>query len=306
MSESDSLAERSTAGALMRAGGLAANASVVGVAGVSQLISGIGIAYKPLFQEVDRMTASMGIVNRLLANSFLNWGVVNVMRAFDQQWAKQQRDWNRQANLMALSTRTIATEMNMAVNALANSASLLSAMPKAHAALPRVDTVSIMRPVITRSSRSSWSDAVSEEDDPLTYSDVSLDATLLNTLEQSHYHVSTREFRESFRDLHREPYPDLTGAISHANAGFLSVARAIDGNSGANPREIVARHRDLFPKPLDEAVLKHWGFSSQYGRKVSEGKIAEYHQAEAAVYGIALITLSLVRGARKAGLITHP
>ena len=303
MSESDCSAGSPTLFDSMPIGATEMTTSIATVGGVSRLAQPINIAEAFRMPQLDRALANFHAIGEQLLDSDLTRGIAAVMREINQQWAKPLTDLGLQASLIS---KSVTMDMNLAAEALGKAAVMLGSMPKAQITLPHTDVVSNMPAVIIRRNRPFWSDELFEEDDPPSYSDESLEGSLLTALDESFLPVSANEFRESFRALYRKPNPNLTGAISHAHAGFLAVARVIDRGSNADPSEIVARHRHLLPKPLGDAALRFWGFSSQYGRKVSEGKIVEYKDAETAVYGIATITLFLIRAARKSGSILIP
>jgi AbiJ N-terminal domain 4 len=80
------------------------------------------------------------------------------------------------------------------------------------------------------------------------------------------------EIHEALADLSRRPEPDLTGAVQHAMAALECVAREACGNNKATLGDIIKRHPDLIPKPLDAAVEKAWGYASEMGRHIREGR----------------------------------
>ncbi|WP_082547614.1 hypothetical protein [Rhodanobacter sp. Soil772] len=92
-------------------------------------------------------------------------------------------------------------------------------------------------------------------------------------------HTSAYELHEAIRDLSRRPEPDVTGAIQHAMAALECVARDV-GESKDTLGTIVSRRRDLFPAPLDIVVEKAWGWSSNFGRHLQEGKSPSIEEAE--------------------------
>lgn len=47
--------------------------------------------------------------------------------------------------------------------------------------------------------------------------------------------------------------------------------------------DLLRRHPDLFPKPVDQIVEKAWGYTSNYGRHLTEGKPPEFDEAELVV-----------------------
>jgi len=57
------------------------------------------------------------------------------------------------------------------------------------------------------------------------------------------------------------------------------VARDV-GESKDTLGTIVSRRRDLFPAPLDSVVEKAWGWSSNFGRHLQEGKDPSLEEAE--------------------------
>ncbi len=71
--------------------------------------------------------------------------------------------------------------------------------------------------------------------------------------------TAASELHEALRDLSRRPHPDVTGAIQHAMAALECVARGACGNEKANLGDILKRHRDLVPRPLDEALARLLG-----------------------------------------------
>lgn len=99
-------------------------------------------------------------------------------------------------------------------------------------------------------------------------------------LEASGFTTATSELRESLRDLSRRPEPDVTGAIQHSMAALECITRSACGDEKATLGEILKRHRDVIPRPLDEAVAKLWGFASENARHVSEGREPSFAEAE--------------------------
>jgi hypothetical protein len=80
------------------------------------------------------------------------------------------------------------------------------------------------------------------------------------------------EVHEALRDLSRRPNPDLTGAIQHAMAALECVAREASNAPTLTLGQILQRHPGLIPPPLDVAVEKAWGFASEMGRHLREGR----------------------------------
>ena len=100
----------------------------------------------------------------------------------------------------------------------------------------------------------------------------SLDAAGCNTARD--------EIHEALADLSRRPKPDLTGAIQHGMAALECVARDACGDPKATLGDILKRHPDLIPKPLDTAIEKAWGYASEMGRHIREGRQPDRKDAE--------------------------
>jgi hypothetical protein len=105
------------------------------------------------------------------------------------------------------------------------------------------------------------------------------------------------ELHEALRDLARRPNADTTGAIQHSMAALECVARQACGNEKATLGEIIKRYKDLIPKPLDEAVMKLWGFASENARHLSEGRMPSYEEAELLVGVVASVSSYLSKRA---------
>ena len=115
--------------------------------------------------------------------------------------------------------------------------------------------------------------------------------TAAKALSVSGYTVAAKEIREAISDLSRRPEPDLTGAVHHALGALEATGRYIDG-SERGFSDLVDR-LDL-PKPLDSALKKMWGFSSNYGRHVSVTKVPTPRDAALIVHLAAAFCAYLV------------
>jgi hypothetical protein len=91
--------------------------------------------------------------------------------------------------------------------------------------------------------------------------------------------TAANELHQAIGDLSRRPEPDRTGAIQHAMASLECVAREVAGST-ATLGDVIKAHRDLMPKPLDVAVEKIWGFTSERGRHLIEGREPTAEEAE--------------------------
>lgn len=94
------------------------------------------------------------------------------------------------------------------------------------------------------------------------------------------YSTASKELHEAIIDLSRRPIADTTGAIQHAMASLECVAREISGERTLTLGKIMARKKITIPPPLDEAITKAWGFASEYGRHLQEGRNPEFEEAE--------------------------
>lgn len=107
----------------------------------------------------------------------------------------------------------------------------------------------------------------------------------LPALEAAKLSTSKGELHKALVDLSQRPHPDLTGAIQHAMAALECSARAASGDR-ATLGDLIRRHPGLIPKPLDAAVEKAWGYASEMGRHLQEGRTPERGETELIV-GIA-------------------
>lgn len=99
-------------------------------------------------------------------------------------------------------------------------------------------------------------------------------------LEEAGKATAASELHEALADLSRRPDADVTGAIQHAMAALECVARDVAGDQRATLGELIRRSPDLFPKPLDQAIEKAWGYASESGRHLKEGKEPAFEEAE--------------------------
>jgi len=97
-------------------------------------------------------------------------------------------------------------------------------------------------------------------------------STAAAALAEANLPTARSELDEAIRDLSRRPEPDLSGAVHHAMAALECVAREISGDPKSTLGEIVKKHPDLLPRPLDEVVAKAWGYSSEMARHGKEGR----------------------------------
>ncbi|QQR34748.1 hypothetical protein JI749_10145 [Devosia oryziradicis] len=104
--------------------------------------------------------------------------------------------------------------------------------------------------------------------------------------------TASNEMHQALIDISRRPEPDVTGAIQHAMAALECVARGYEGTSGTLGSII---SRLPLPKPMDEAVRKLWGFASEQGRHILEGRDPAFEEAELVVTTAAAVSVYLIR-----------
>lgn len=92
--------------------------------------------------------------------------------------------------------------------------------------------------------------------------------------------TASRELHEAIMDLSRRPVPDTTGAVQHAMASLECVARDITNQHSMTLGDWVKANRNRLGPPLDKAIESMWGFTSNHGRHLSEGKECSNEDAE--------------------------
>src|SRR5690606_3639468 len=93
---------------------------------------------------------------------------------------------------------------------------------------------------------------------------------VVEVLETAKLQTAKSEIREAINDLSRRPIPDITGAIQHSLACLECVAREATGDKKATLGELIKKYPSIVPKPLDIAIDKIWGFTSEQGRHLRE------------------------------------
>jgi hypothetical protein len=111
--------------------------------------------------------------------------------------------------------------------------------------------------------------------------------------------TARNEIHQALVDLSRRPMPDLTGAVQHALAALECIARDVAGDPKGTLGDILKRYPDLLPRPLDAAVEKAWGYASEYGRHLREGREPMMEEAELLVGISGVVALYL---AKKTGI----
>lgn len=113
-------------------------------------------------------------------------------------------------------------------------------------------------------------------------------AEAADALAQSGRQTAAVELHEAIRDISRRPEPDVTGAIQHAMAAVEIVARVVSRETKPTLGEVIKRYGAAIGvhPPLDEALVKLWGYASERGRHLREGRVPGFEEAELVV-GIA-------------------
>jgi hypothetical protein len=104
-------------------------------------------------------------------------------------------------------------------------------------------------------------------------------------LERSGRRTAASELAEAIHDLSKRPKPDKTGAVQHAMAALECLGRDVVGDHRPTLGELMKRYRDelAIPQPLDHAIEKAWGYASEVGRHLREGREPGRAEAELVV-----------------------
>lgn len=103
------------------------------------------------------------------------------------------------------------------------------------------------------------------------------------------------ELHEAILDLSRRPKPDITGTIQHSMAALECVAREACGNKKATLGDIMKKYPNILPSPLNEVIKKLWGYCSENGRHILEGREYEFEEAELVVFISSAVATYLTR-----------
>jgi hypothetical protein len=102
-------------------------------------------------------------------------------------------------------------------------------------------------------------------------------------LETAGRRTAANEISQALQDLSRRPTPDLTGALQHGLAAVECVMRDASGQPRATLGQILDRNPGIVPRPLDEALERIWGFASEQGRHLREGRVPSEQEVILAV-----------------------
>jgi hypothetical protein len=108
--------------------------------------------------------------------------------------------------------------------------------------------------------------------------------------------TANNEIHEALRDISRRPEPDVSGTIQHAMAALECTARQVDGTTDTVGL-IIGRLSLL--RPMDEALRKLWGFTSEQGRHIQEGRNLHFEEAELVVTVASAVSVYRLRAKRR-------
>jgi hypothetical protein len=116
-----------------------------------------------------------------------------------------------------------------------------------------------------------------------------------DALEDAGHRTAAKEIHEALVDLSRRPKPDSTGAVQHAMAALECTAGDVTGDPRATLGDIIKKNPGLFQPPLDQAMEKLWGYTSQWGRHLREGREPRPEEAELVVGLASVMATHLTR-----------
>lgn len=99
-------------------------------------------------------------------------------------------------------------------------------------------------------------------------------------LQKAGHGATLRELREAYSDLGKRPNPDLTGVVQHGVAALECTAKMIAGNTKGTLGDVLKQRSLALPPTLAGMLTKAWGFTSDRGRHVADGKPISYRDAE--------------------------
>lgn len=121
----------------------------------------------------------------------------------------------------------------------------------------------------------------------------------IEQLTQTGRQTAAKEMREAMQDLSRRPHPDITGSIQHAMAALECTLRDFAGQPKKTLGEVLSAARGrgqvLVPPPLDKALELVWGYASETGRHLREGREPTFGEAELVVTISAAVCVYVAR-----------
>ena len=113
-----------------------------------------------------------------------------------------------------------------------------------------------------------------------------------NALERAGMLNSAQHLQEAIADLSRRPDPDLAGAVYHSIGAVEGTLRRVCGDSKPSLAQLLRKeeYRKVVPAPLNVALDKMWGYSSEYARHVKEGNAPDLKEAKLVVHAAAAVS----------------
>jgi len=106
-----------------------------------------------------------------------------------------------------------------------------------------------------------------------------------NQLQGAERLTAANEINEALRDLSRRPEPDSTGALQHGMAALECLVRDLCDDQKATLGALLKFHKERLniPSPLHTVLEKIWGYASEKGRHLKEGRAPGPEEAELVV-----------------------
>jgi hypothetical protein len=120
-------------------------------------------------------------------------------------------------------------------------------------------------------------------------------------LSASEHQASFRELKEAHSDLTKRPEPDLTGVVQHCMAALECTAKLIARNDGGTFGDVLKQRNLNLPPQLSEMLKKAWGFASDRGRHVNDGRSVSYPDAELMLNLCEAVIVYLLRSSEDSG-----
>ena len=92
------------------------------------------------------------------------------------------------------------------------------------------------------------------------------------------------EIKEAITDISKRPDPDITGAVQHSTAALECFCRNHFHDERPTLGDLIKKHRNEIPIPLDKAMDSLWGFASEMGRHLREGRTPSFEDAVLTVH----------------------
>lgn len=124
----------------------------------------------------------------------------------------------------------------------------------------------------------------------------------VQALGDANFATAQRELEEARRDLSRRPEPDITGTVQHCMAALEATARVLSNEPRATLGDIINRRAEELglPRPLDNALERMWGYASEMGRHLREGRNPNREEAELLLGTVSSVITYLLQVSRRA------